>query len=375
VKPNLINVVAILGAGNGGCAAAADLTLRGYEVRLHARRQESLEPIRQKGGLDVTGGVHEGFARFDGLTASVGEAVEGADLIMIVVPANGLAYYAKELAPILSSGAKIFLNPGQTGGGLHFVHELRRAGYDDEVHTCETSIITQVSRLQTPTHVHIPGYIRGDWAAYPSAHSDTLFEMIHSLYPLLRRANDVLETGFANLNALVHPTGMVMNAGWIEHTAGDFYFYREGFTESIGRVAESIDRERMQIADSLGVHTRTMLEISRDMGFIGDADLQKGNVSEAWRGSTLPAGIRSPTTLMDRYILEDVSYGLVPISEFGRLMNVPTLTIDAVIHLSSLATGVPLREVGLTLERMGLADVQVEDLHGILRRGKTNPSR
>ena len=45
-----VQKVTILGAGHGGCAAAADLTARGFEVRLHARREESLAPLREQGG-------------------------------------------------------------------------------------------------------------------------------------------------------------------------------------------------------------------------------------------------------------------------------------------------------------------------------------
>lgn len=37
-----IHSIAILGAGAGGCACAADLTLRGYDVRLHARSERRL---------------------------------------------------------------------------------------------------------------------------------------------------------------------------------------------------------------------------------------------------------------------------------------------------------------------------------------------
>ena len=38
-----IRTVAVLGAGHGGCAAAADLTRRGFSVRLQARSAERLE--------------------------------------------------------------------------------------------------------------------------------------------------------------------------------------------------------------------------------------------------------------------------------------------------------------------------------------------
>ena len=158
------------------------------------------------------------------------------------------------------------------------------------------------------------------------------------------------------------PAGMILNTGWIEHTGGDFYFYKEGFTDSVGRIIEAIDLERLEVAAALGVSARTMLQMSLDAGFIGTADLQKGEIAAAWRESRMPSGIKSPSTMMDRYILEDVSYGLVPISEFARLVDVPTPTIDAVVHLASLATGISLREVGLTLERMGLSGVSQPDL-------------
>ena len=51
--------IAVLGAGHGGYAAAADLTARGFEVRLHARRSETLVPLTEKGLINVSG-VQEG---------------------------------------------------------------------------------------------------------------------------------------------------------------------------------------------------------------------------------------------------------------------------------------------------------------------------
>ncbi len=89
-----IHSVAILGAGAGGCACAADLILRGYDVRLHARSERRLGLIRERGGIEIMGGVHQGFAELHILTSSVAEAIENADLIMIAVSAPGLSYYA-----------------------------------------------------------------------------------------------------------------------------------------------------------------------------------------------------------------------------------------------------------------------------------------
>ena len=47
-----IRTIAILGAGHGGYAAAADLTRRGFEVKLHARNPERIAPIQKAGGIE-----------------------------------------------------------------------------------------------------------------------------------------------------------------------------------------------------------------------------------------------------------------------------------------------------------------------------------
>ena len=49
---NRTESVAIVGAGNGGCAAAVDLTLRGFEVRLYGRSSVTMRPPLARGGFE-----------------------------------------------------------------------------------------------------------------------------------------------------------------------------------------------------------------------------------------------------------------------------------------------------------------------------------
>mgnify|MGYP003325996687 CR=1 FL=1 len=77
--------VAILGAGHGGCAAAADLTSRGHHLRLHARSEERLKPLLERGGIEARG-IVEGFVSLDSLTTDIKEAISGTDVVMLVVP-------------------------------------------------------------------------------------------------------------------------------------------------------------------------------------------------------------------------------------------------------------------------------------------------
>lgn len=362
--------IAILGAGHGGCAAAADLTKRGFEVRLHARREATLEPLRATGGIHVRG-VQEGFVPLGHMTTDLAEAIAGADLVMLAVPSSAHETYARELAPRLTPDLPVFLNPGHTGGGLHFVDELRKAGCEQDIKTCETVTLTYICRKEAPDTVAIYSYTkRLASSAFPGKHSDELFALLRTLYPEVRKASSVLETGLGNLNAVFHPPGMLMNAGWIESTGGDFLFYHQGITPAVGRVVASVDAERIAIAQALDVPTRTFLESFHAAGLTTEEALRSGDISRACRESAPNRTIKSPGTLDHRYVHEDVGYGLVPMAAFGRLAGVATPTIDAIVHLTSVAVDIDYTTHGLTLDKMGLEGKRAEEIDRFIREGR-----
>jgi opine dehydrogenase len=364
-----IRRIAVLGAGHGGCAAAADLTLRGFEVRLQARRASRLAAIEANGGVTASG-VQEGLARVAHMTTDVADAVDGADLIMLVVPSVAHESYAEALAPLLDADTPVFLNPGHTGGGMHFAHALARAGFQGTPRLCETVTLTYISRLEGEASVGIYGYTkRLMFAALPARETGALHDLVRPLYPEIVAASSVLETGLANMNAVFHPPGMLMNAGWIEHTDGGFLFYREGITEAVGRVVSALDAERVEIARGLGVPTRSFLETFHAAGLTSDAALASGSVARACRESEPNRTLKSPPSLDHRYVHEDVGYGLVPMAAFARLAGVKCPVIDAHIDLLSAAAGIDYRATGLTLEALGLAGVPLQDVLGYVTDG------
>jgi len=84
--------VAVIGAGNVGCALAADLGLRGVKVRLFNRSPGRLAAIRDAGGISVTGET-EGLAAPVLLTGSLEEAIDGAEVVAVTVPTASLPAY------------------------------------------------------------------------------------------------------------------------------------------------------------------------------------------------------------------------------------------------------------------------------------------
>jgi opine dehydrogenase len=365
-----IHKIAVLGAGNGGCAAAADLTLRGYEIRLFSRSESTLSPLGKRGGIELVENGSEKFAAPYLVSPHLPPVVRGVDLIIIAAPAIAHVYLVQNLAGYVTDGQRILLNPGHTGGSLHFAHLLRRAGCHSKIKLCETVTLTYICRMPQPARVEI--YRRTTnlrCAAFPGRDTGELVREIQEVFPNIVPGENVLETGFSNINAIMHPAGMLGNAGWIEKTGGDFCYYREGITPAIAAWIEEIDKERLEIVKRLGLKPVRFVDIFYQAGLTSEAARASGSAYRAISESEPNRTIKSPATLDHRYIKEDVGYGLVPMAEIGRLLGVKTPVIDALITLASTISRIDYRTEGLTLEKMGLAGTRPEDLPMVLREG------
>jgi opine dehydrogenase len=369
-----IKKIAVLGAGNGGCAAAADLTLRGYEVRLFSRSESTLLPIVKRGGIELQENGAESFATPFFVGHDLRTVVYGADLIIIAAPSVAHEYLAKNLAHNLTDGQRLLLNPGHTGGSLHFANMLRAFGCRAKIKLCETVTLTYICRMPQPARVEI--YRRTTnlrCAAFPGKESSELVKEIEAIYPNVILAENVLETGLSNINAIMHPAGMLGNAGWIEETGGDFYYYREGITPSIAAWIEEVDKERLEIVKRLGLKPLRFVDIFYQAGLTSDDARASGSIYRAIHESEPNRTIKSPANLDHRYIREDVGNGLVPMADIGRLLGVETPVIDALITLASVISRTDYRRAGLTLEKMGLASVAPEHLPTVLHNGFNDP--
>lgn len=365
-----IKKIAILGAGNGGCAAAADLTLRGFQVRLFSRSESTTVKLGKLGEIElVENGMSKKAAPFF-LSPHLPPVVRGVDLIVVTTPAVGHEYLAKGIANYLTDGQMILLNPGHTGGALHFAHLLRQAACQAAIQLCETVTLTYICRMPQFGRVEI--YRRTAnlrCAAFPGKFTASLVPELQSVFPNLLGAANVMETGFANINAVMHPAGMLGNAGWIEKTGGDFLYYREGITPAIGAWIDAVDGERIEIVRRLGLAPLRFVDIFHQAGLTTAEARDSGSAYQAIHNSEPNFTIKSPPALDHRYLREDVGYGLVPMAEVGKLLGVKTPVMDALIILASTALGVDFRREGLTLEKMGLAGVSPAVLPALLDRG------
>jgi opine dehydrogenase len=167
----------------------------------------------------------------------------------------------------------------------------------------------------------------------------------------------------------MHPAGMIGNAGWIEKSGGDFLYYREGITPAIGAWIDAVDAERLQIVRRLGVQPLRFVDIFHQAGLTTSEARDTGSAYQAIHNSEANFTIKAPPSLDHRYIREDIGYGLVPMTEVGKLLGVKAPIMDALITLASTALDVDFRVEGLTLAKMGLEGVAAERLPAILADG------
>ncbi|MHB0886639.1 MAG: NAD/NADP octopine/nopaline dehydrogenase family protein [Bacillota bacterium] len=357
--------VAVMGAGNGGLAMAADLAVAGHQVRLFNRSPERLAAVLERGGIELTKDGPSGapgepaLVKLSTVTTDPAAAIEGAELIMVVIPAIGHRRMAELCAPHLADGQVVVLNPGRTGGALEFRASLEASGCQADVVIAEASTFLFAARAIAPAGARIYGTKRRvTFAALPASRNPEVAALLTRAYPgRFMPASSVLETSLENIGAVFHPAITLLNAGRIEDDSASFEFYRQGASPSVARIIEAVDAERCRVARALGVPHVTALEWMRRSYGVNTPDLYT-----ALRTNPGYAGIPAPGQLRHRYLTEDIPTSLVPLASFGHLLGVPTPAIRSLIDLASAMHGLDYFTVGRTVERLGLSGSSVADI-------------
>jgi opine dehydrogenase len=365
MKP--VERVAIMGAGNGGCAAAVDLTLRGYEVRLWGRSPSTLAPLQAKGGVDHEGVLGDGSVRLAKITGDPAEAMAGADAVLILAPAQAHEEIATRVAPNLQPGQVLMAAPGQTLTLLPGT--LRRLGHARPV-TSVTSTLPYICRKIEPARVRISRLsARLRFAAFPAASTEALADRLRPLFPAIDPVPTVLDTLFPYTNAIHHPPAFLCNIGRIESTGGDYCHYYDGITPSVGTLIDALDVERIAIARAWGCQVDSIAEHFFQMGYTNEQGRAGGTAYDVFHNSEPNRWIKAPSTIDHRFFNEDIPFGLVPFSELARLAGVEVPVTDAVITLASAITRKPYREIGLNAGKMGIAGLSPAAVRELVENG------
>ena len=350
-------VFTILGGGNGGFCATGDLALRGYEVRLYESPTfaYTIEPVIQAGGISMRGVAGEGLARPALVTTDIEAALEGADIILAVVPAMGHKLLARTCAPYLKGGQILVLAPGCFGGALEFQREFLAHGGSPDILLAETTTFMYAAKKEGGNGVWargLKGYL--PLAAFPAKCTAEVVERLKPVYPQIVPAENVLDTSFHNLNHIVHPVAMVLNVGFIESCRIEkWYLYPDGYTQSAGRVGDQLDLERLAVAHAYGIEGISVVETLHR--YYGHQGMDGNNLYELFSNSPIHKPAPGPKSTDNRLLTEDIPYGLVPLVSFARLADVPTPLVDAIITLASAVNESNYRQSGRSVESLGLS--------------------
>jgi len=373
------DLVAVLGGGNGGHAVAANLSLNGYKVNFFELPQfaESFERVLRTKEIRIEGVSIDGTAKLHLATTDIQQAIKNAEVLFVVTPAFGHKAMAEACAPFVQDGQIIVLMPG-SGGSLEFVKIFKQRKVQKEITFAESCTLPYGARLKSSGHVSV--FIHAailPTGVFPSKRTNEVIPKLKQYYPVITPAKDVMEAAINNPNPIVHPVATLLSATRIEHAKGEFYLYAEGMTPSVARAYESLNQERLSICKALGyqLYHWDNLEF-RDYN-LGETEeecryrILNTSMDAAFGKDGIYAGIKmkGPEHMKDRYVTEDVPYGMVLLSTLGNLLGVPTPTHDAVIQLSSVVNRTDYWRTGRGMKELDLSKWDKKGLKRFLKEG------
>jgi opine dehydrogenase len=280
--------------------------------------------------------------------------MDGAALVLAVVPASAHRRLAAETGPFLEKNAVLVLNPGRSFGALEAARILKEGGRMNPV--AETQTLLFACRRSGPCSVRVSGVKETlTFGVFPSSQTENVRQRLTPLIPQLHAAPDVRSTSMGNIGAVFHPAALLLNIGLVESNR-DYEFYRDGMTPSVVSILERVDAERVSAATALGAEAFTACE-----WLAGAYGIPLGGLYDMLHANPAYRGILGPHTLAARYLTEDVPTGLVPIEAIARAFHVHTPAISALIDLAGCLLKRDFRSEGRNLSVLGLERIRPAD--------------
>jgi opine dehydrogenase len=373
-------LVAVIGGGNGGHAVAANLSLAGFKVNFFELPQfaDSLEKVLRTKEIQIQGISIDGMAKLNLATTDIQQAIKDAEVIFVITPAFGHKAMAEISAPFVQDGQIIVVMPG-SGGSLEFINIFKQKKVKREITFAESCTLPYGARLKGPGHVSVLiNAVILPTGIFPSKKTADVISKLKQFYPMIIPAKDVLEAAINNPNPIVHPVATLLSATRIEHSKGEFYLYAEGMTPAVARAYESLNQERLSICKTLGYKLYHWDNLEFKDYNLGETEeecryrILNTSMDAAFGKDGIYAGIKmkGPEHLKDRYVTEDVPYGMVLLSTLGDLLGVPTPTHDAVIQLASVINRTDYWKTGRGMKQLGLSTLDKKGLKKFLLEGK-----
>ena len=326
----------ILGAGNGGTAVAAELSLRGHDVTLvktsnamHDKNFNYL--IKNDGKVKLIENEKTVTARIKRVTRELSHLSE-SEVVIIYIQTNYHEALIKRIKPYLRDGQIVLINPGY----LSTAYMIKHCS-DIDITVCEAQSSFLDCRIIEPGTIRI-GFrnVRNPLGIYPVRRTEESKRKLNQLGFPFTYLPSVIEAGLHNPNLIVHTVGAIMSIPRIEKTKGDYCMYHEVFTPSVWRILEALDQEKMDVMEKLGCERIPYVEACK---YRNTLDSKRDAKEVFFWYAGMPTRAKGPTVVDSRYISEDVPQGLVLLESLGKRYNVKTSICTALINIASAPLG------------------------------------
>lgn len=357
--------VAVLGGGHGCYAAAADLSEQGHEVRLWRRDASQLQVLLDRPLLTIKDERGEREVRIAQICKDIGDAVVGADLVLIPSPALAQRDIAAAMAPHLSDGQVVFLPPG-TFGTFVMSEIVREGGNKLRISWAETGTLPWLARKHGDTVINVTARAtRLPTGVYPASETDRALGVIKAVFPSVEPCEDALSGALMNAGPIIHPPLILMNAGPLEHFPS-FDIHNEGTQASVRSVTTTLDNERIKVRKALGYrapHFPLADHYENDKWMYGHRSSHAKLVESGdWREKI---NLRE-----HRYMVEDTALGLAFLASVAEWVDVGAPVANGLLALAGAVIGQDLHHSERTLSALGLDDLSGAELQEILVQGR-----
>ncbi|HEU4370959.1 MAG TPA: NAD/NADP octopine/nopaline dehydrogenase family protein [Methylomirabilota bacterium] len=360
--------IAVLGGSHGGFATAADMALAGHRVRLWCRSERDLAPVRGAKTITLVAEGRQGAARLERATGDVGEALEGAEVVIVPLPATSHDDLAKHLAGRLTGREVVVLTPG-TLGSLVVARGLARAGATPPFAFAETGTLPYLTRKTGPATVSAPVRAANlPVGVFPASRATPALERISTLFPATRPCVDALDAALTNAGTVIHPPLVLVNAAAID--GGQFDIHAAGTTPSARRLIDAVDAERLAARRGLG-YPAPHYELAT---YYDEARAAEGLYGAGALARVVASGLwREVVTYEHRYVSEDVVLGLTLFESAGRTAGTATPAISGLLAVFGALLGRDLAG-GRALDHLGLGDLTRREVRALFHEGWASPA-
>lgn len=352
--------VTIIGCGNAGLIHAAKLIEKGHEVALlktSSTNSDFYNIIKQEGGYNVkddTNGGNRFFVKPSIVTRNVEKAISFGDVIMVMTTTLQHESIAKLIASYVKDGQIIVLVPGYLGSLIFKKYINKKVVYSE----WETTAYN--GRIMDSMYVRISFYNpRNAISVSPIAESENVLSLLSKCFcntNYLRK--NLLESALHNPNYIVHPIGILFSASRIEYSKGEFWMYKEAFTESIINVIKAFDVEKNKMLQAFGCQPLDYFEAAKWRNE-ENLNIDAMTVFKSFANSSN----KGPSLVNHRYLLEDVPMGLGLYVSIGKLLGLDTSVQEAIISLSSALLNKDLKSNARSIQYLlDMDQVTIEDI-------------